>query len=93
MLPITIGGTGLRENALVFFMVALGAQSGKAAMTSLVLFAMLLVLGIIGGIIYALRPFILRQSQPGAKDLEQKLNSSVQDMADRANQADRDNKS
>ncbi len=54
---------------------------------------MLLVLGIIGGIIYALRPFILRQSQPGAKDLEQKLNSSVQDMADRANQADRDNKS
>ena len=93
MLPITIGGTGLRENALVFFMVALGAQSGKAAITSLVLFAMLLVLGIIGGIIYALRPFILRQSQPSAKDLEQKLNSSVQDMADRANQADRDNKS
>ena len=93
MLPITIGGMGLRENALVFFMVALGAQSGKAAMTSLVLFAMLLVLGIIGGIIYALRPFILRQSQPTPKDLQQKLNSSVRDMADRANQADRDNKS
>ena len=85
MLPIAIGGTGLRENALVFFMVALGAQNEKAAMTSLVLFAMLLVLGIIGGIIYAVRPFILRQSQPGAKDLEQNLNSSIEDMADRDN--------
>jgi predicted PurR-regulated permease PerM len=62
-------------------------------MTSLVLFAMLLVLGIIGGIIYALRPFILKQSQPTPKDLQQKSNSSVQDMADQANQADRDNKS
>jgi len=82
MLPITIGGTGLRENALVFFMVALGAQNEKAAMTSLVLFAMLLVLGIIGGIIYAVRPFILKQSQPTQKDLEQNLNSSVEDMAD-----------
>ena len=71
MLPITIGGTGLRENALVFFMVALGAQNEKAAMTSLVIFVMLLVLGIIGGIIYTVRPFMLRQPQPSQKDLEQ----------------------
>ena len=85
MLPIAIGGTGLRENALVFFMVALGAQNEKAAMTSLVIFAMLIVLGIIGGIIYAVRPFILRQSQPGAKDLKQNLNSSIEDMADQDN--------
>ena len=68
MLPITIGGTGLRENVLVFFMVALGAQSEKSAMTSLLLFAMLLILGIIGGIIYAVRPFILKQSQPGQQE-------------------------
>jgi len=87
MLPIAIGGTGLRENALVFFMVALGAQNEKAAMTSLVLFAMLLVLGIIGGIIYAVRPFILRQSQPSQKDLEQNLNSSVEDMAEQDNKS------
>ena len=85
MLPITIGGTGLRENALVFFMVALGAQNEKAAMTSLVIFAMILVLGIIGGTIYAVRPFILKQSQPSQKDLEQNLNSSVEDMADQDN--------
>jgi uncharacterized protein (TIRG00374 family) len=85
MLPITIGGTGLRENALVFFMVTLGAQNEKAAMTSLVLFAMILVLGIIGGTTYAVRPFILRQSQLTQKDLEQNLNSSVEDMADQDN--------
>lgn len=85
MLPITIGGTGLRENALVFFMVALGAQNQKAAMTSLVLFAMILVPGIIGGLIYAVRPFILRQSQLTQKDLEQNLNSSVEDMAEQDN--------
>jgi flagellar biogenesis protein FliO len=66
-------------------MVALGAQNEKAAMTSLVLFAMILVLGIIGGTIYAVRPFILRQSQPSKKDLEQNLNSSVEDMADQDN--------
>ena len=66
-------------------MVALGAQHEKAAMTSLILFAMLLVLGIIGGIIYAVRPFILRQSQPGQKDLEQDLKSSVESVADRDN--------
>jgi type II secretory pathway pseudopilin PulG len=46
---------------------------------------MLLVLGIIGGIIYAVRPFILRQSQPSQEDLEQNLNSSIEDMADRDN--------
>jgi len=85
MLPIAIGGTGLRENALVFFMVALGAQNEKAAMTSLVLFVMLLILGIIGGIVYAVRPFILKQPQPSAKDLEQNLNSSIEDMAEQDN--------
>jgi glycosyltransferase 2 family protein len=88
MLPITIGGTGLRENALVFFMVALGAQSEQSAMTSLLLFAMLLVLGIIGGIIYAVRPFVLKQSKPGyqgRKDSEQSLESSEEDMAGRDN--------
>lgn len=91
MLPISIGGTGLRENALVFFMVALGVQNEKAAMTSLVLLAMLLMLGIIGGITYAVRPFILRQSQPNQRDLEQNLNISVEDMADQNNN-DKNNK-
>jgi uncharacterized protein (TIRG00374 family) len=88
MLPITIGGTGLRENVLVFFMVALGAQSEKSAMASLLLFAMLIVLGVFGGIIYAVRPFVLKQSKPGhqeQKDSEQNLKSSEEDMTGRNN--------
>lgn len=82
MLPITIGGTGLRENALVFFMVALGAANDKSAMTSLLLLAMLLVLGIIGGIIYVVRPFILKQPQPAQTVPEQDSDTSVVDMVE-----------
>jgi glycosyltransferase 2 family protein len=85
MLPITIGGTGLRENTLVFFMVALGVQNEKAAMTSLALLAMLLILGVIGGIIYAVRPFVLKQSRPSRKDLDKNLDNSVEDMANQDN--------
>jgi len=61
MLPISIGGIGIRENSLVILMVALGAPNDKAAVCSLLLFAMLIVLGIIGGIVYVVRPFILKQ--------------------------------
>jgi len=58
MLPVSLGGIGVREGSLVFLMVSLGASSEKAAMASLLLLAMLIVIGIIGGIIYGLRPFL-----------------------------------
>jgi len=64
MLPVSIGGAGVRENSLVFLMVALGAVPGRSAVLSLVLFAMLLILGIIGVIIYIIRPFILKKPLP-----------------------------
>jgi len=58
MLPISIGGMGLRENSLVFIMVALGAENDKAALCSLLIFAMLIIVGIIGGIAYNIRPYL-----------------------------------
>lgn len=58
MLPISIGGIGLRENSLVFIMVALGAANDKAALCSLLIFAMLIIVGIIGGITYNIRPYL-----------------------------------
>jgi hypothetical protein len=61
MLPISIGGAGVRENSLVFLMVALGAQPERSAMVSLILFVFLIILGITGAIIYITRPFILNQ--------------------------------
>jgi len=63
MLPISIGGTGIRENSLVFLMVALGAPSDKSTVCSLILFAMLIVLGIIGAVIYIVRPLFMKQSR------------------------------
>jgi len=63
MLPISLGGIGVREGSLVFIMVSLGAQNAKAAMCSLLLFAMLLIMGIIGGLIYAIRPFMVKKDK------------------------------
>jgi len=58
MMPISIGGIGLRENSIVYIMVAMGIDNEKAALCSLILFAMLIFVGIIGGIIYGVRPYV-----------------------------------
>jgi len=63
MLPISLGGIGVREGSLVFLMVSLGAQNAKAAMCSLLLFAMLIIIGIVGGIIYGVRPFLAKKEK------------------------------
>ena len=57
MLPISIGGIGLRENSLVIIMVAMGANNEKAALCSLLILFMLIIMGIIGGITYIVRPY------------------------------------
>lgn len=63
MIPISIGGIGLRENSLVFIMVTLGAIREKAALSSLTIFMFLLVFGIIGGLVYIIKPFVSRRAQ------------------------------
>lgn len=70
MLPISIGGIGLRENSLVLIMVSLGALEQKAAITSLLIFFMLIVIGIIGGIIYLVRPFILKRKEVSSEEVK-----------------------
>jgi len=57
MLPISIGGIGLRENSLVFIMVAMGIVNQKAALFSLIVLVMILLFGLFGGIAYVIRPF------------------------------------
>ncbi len=57
MIPISIGGIGLRENAIVIIMAGLGVMEEKAAVCSLLILVMLLIVGIIGGIVYILRPY------------------------------------
>lgn len=70
MLPISIGGIGLRENSLVLIMTSLGAMEEKAAITSLLIFFMLIVIGIIGGIIYLVRPFILKRKEVSTSEIQ-----------------------
>ncbi len=57
MIPISIGGIGLRENSLVFIMVAMGVENAKAALCSLLILFMLIIMGIIGGVMYIIRPY------------------------------------
>ena len=63
MIPISIGGIGLRENSLVFIMVAMGVNNEKAALCSLLILFMLIIMGIIGGIIYIIRPYFESRSK------------------------------
>ncbi len=63
MLPISIGGIGLRENSIVFILVAMGIINEKAALLSLILLAMNLFVGILGGIIYITRPLFEKRSR------------------------------
>jgi len=62
-LPISIGGAGLRENSLVILMTALGASRETSTASSLIIFAIILFMGIIGAVIYIIRPFVLKQNQ------------------------------
>ncbi len=73
MLPISIGGTGVRENSLVFLMVALGAAGDRSTVTSLITFLIILSLGLLGALVYVIRPFILKQPlpDPAASDVSQ----------------------
>ncbi|HHT78469.1 MAG TPA: flippase-like domain-containing protein [Actinobacteria bacterium] len=61
MIPISIGGIGVREGAFVVLVGALGGPKDIATIVSIAVLIMILVPGIIGGIIYALRPYMDRK--------------------------------
>ncbi len=57
MIPISIGGIGLRENSIVFIMVAMGVANDKAAFCSLLILVALMLVGLVGGLVYIVRPY------------------------------------
>ncbi len=63
MIPISVGGIGLRENSLVFIMVAMGVNNEKAVLCSLLILLMLIIMGAIGGVIYIVRPYFEGRSK------------------------------
>lgn len=54
LLPISIGGLGLRDATTIFFFAKAGVGKDLSFAMSLVSFLFILIIGIIGGIIYAL---------------------------------------
>ena len=55
MLPISIGGIGVREGAFIFFFNKVGVLPYEAVSLALVAFGLYLIWGLIGGVVYAIR--------------------------------------
>lgn len=55
LLPVSINGIGVRENAYVLFFAKIGVEGSISIALSWLAFAMILIIGIIGGVIYAAR--------------------------------------
>ena len=68
MIPISIGGIGPRENSLVFIMVAMGITNEKAALCSLLILFMFILVGIVGGIVYIVRSYFIARSKKTAPE-------------------------
>ena len=52
VLPITIGGLGLRDSSAVFFFAKIGVEANLAVSLSLIWFLLTVVVGLAGGILY-----------------------------------------
>jgi len=55
MIPISIGGIGIRENTTVYFLVSFGVLTSKAAIFPLLILFMLLLESIIGGVLFLIK--------------------------------------
>ena len=57
MLPISIGGIGVREGAFLFFFKKVGVLPHEAVSIAIVAFGLYMIWGLIGGVVYAMRDF------------------------------------
>lgn len=55
MIPISINAIGVRESAFAFFFTPFAVASADAVAFSWIVYGMVLLLGVIGGVVYALR--------------------------------------
>jgi len=66
MVPISVGGLGVREGAFVFFFSQQGISAASAISLSLLFFAQALIIALAGGVIYALGRYRRRQNTKDA---------------------------
>lgn len=64
MVPVSINGIGLRENVFVFFFALLGIAKPQALAFSWLIYGTTVLHGLLGGILYALRPLPLFSPKP-----------------------------
>jgi len=58
MLPISINGIGVREGGFVLFFTAVGVSTADALLLSLLTFAQLLLIGLLGGVLFVSGPLL-----------------------------------
>jgi len=68
MLPVSINGVGMRENAMVFFLAPLGVAEATAVPLALLWFAVFLAVSLVGGVVYLVGPFQRPVVQTEAED-------------------------
>lgn len=61
MVPISVNAIGLRENAFIFFFALYGTANSEAVALAWIAYAIVLLQGIVGGVVYLLR----REGRPG----------------------------
>ncbi|NJR57491.1 MAG: flippase-like domain-containing protein [Cyanobacteria bacterium CRU_2_1] len=72
-LPISINGIGVRENLFIFFFSLFGVPRVESLAYSWLLYAILIIQGLLGGVVYALRrelPIHRKAVQPEAEDIQ-----------------------
>jgi uncharacterized membrane protein YbhN (UPF0104 family) len=67
MIPVSINGIGLRENVFVFFFALFGIAKPQALAFSWLVYGTAVLHGLLGGILYALRPLPLFSPKPTEK--------------------------
>jgi len=58
MIPITLGGIGIREGAMIYFLALFGVPGTAAAMISFFFYGFVMLQGVIGGVLYTYGHFI-----------------------------------
>lgn len=70
MIPISVGGFGVREGTFAILVGALGGNMKIASIVSIAVLLIILIPGIAGGVIYALRPYLdKRRNRAGQKNV------------------------
>ena len=62
-IPISIGGIGIRENTLIFLLIALGVAKNKALTFSIIVLLITLLNAVLGGLIYITKNIFIKSKK------------------------------